>query len=71
MEHSPDSVERVQEIIRTAGVEFINLQFTDIMGIVKTVGIPVGAWPMCSSTACGSTARRSRVLPASPRAICC
>ena len=45
MEHSPASVERVQEIIRTASVEFINLQFTDIMGIVKTVGIPVGAWP--------------------------
>ena len=45
MEHSPASIERVQEIIRTAGVEFINLQFTDIMGIVKTVGIPVGAWP--------------------------
>lgn len=45
MEHNAASVERVQEIIRTAGVEFINLQFTDIMGIVKTVGIPVGAWP--------------------------
>ncbi len=45
MEHSPASVERVQEIIRSAGVEFINLQFTDIIGIVKTVGIPISAWP--------------------------
>ncbi len=45
MEHSSASIERVEEIIRTAGVEFINLQFTDIMGIVKTVGIPVGVWP--------------------------
>jgi glutamine synthetase len=44
VEHNPASVERVQEIIAKAGVEFINLQFTDIMGIVKMVGIPVGAW---------------------------
>src|SRR3989337_2174546 len=45
MNHDPAAVERVQERIRTAGVKFINLQFTDIMGIVKTVGIPVEMWP--------------------------
>ena len=45
MNHDPAAIERVQERIRTAGVKFINLQFTDIMGIVKTVGIPVEMWP--------------------------
>ena len=44
MEHKPENIERVEEIIAKAGVEFINLQFTDIMGIVKTVGVPVSAW---------------------------
>jgi glutamine synthetase len=44
MEHSPENIERVEEIIAKAGVEFINLQFTDIMGIVKTVGVPAGAF---------------------------
>jgi glutamine synthetase len=45
MPHDPAAVERVDERIRAAGVKFINLQFTDIMGIVKTVGIPVDMWP--------------------------
>ena len=44
MEHKPENIERAEEIIAKAGVEFINLQFTDIMGIVKTVGVPVSAW---------------------------
>ncbi len=45
MPHDPSAVERVEERIRAAGVKFINLQFTDIMGIVKTVGIPADMWP--------------------------
>ncbi len=44
MEHSQENIERVEGIIAKAGVEFINLQFTDIMGIVKTVGVPAGAF---------------------------
>ncbi len=44
MNHNPVNVERVQELIRTAGVKFINLQFTDIMGIIKTVGVPAEMW---------------------------
>jgi glutamine synthetase len=45
MDHDSAAVERVAEQIRTTGIQFINLQFTDIMGIVKTVGIPVDTWP--------------------------
>jgi glutamine synthetase len=44
MNHDLAAIERVQEQIRTASIQFINLQFTDIMGIVKTVGIPVEQW---------------------------
>jgi glutamine synthetase len=43
--HNPVSVERIQEQIASAGVKFVNLQFTDIMGIVKTVSVPVELWP--------------------------
>ena len=45
MNHDRADVDRVDQIIRAANVEFINLQFTDIMGIVKTVGVPAGMWP--------------------------
>jgi len=44
MLHPPAEIARVQEIIEQARVEFINLQFTDIMGSVKQVTIPVGEW---------------------------
>ncbi len=45
MEPTKDQIARVDERIREAGVRFINLQFTDIMGIVKTVGVPAERWP--------------------------
>jgi glutamine synthetase len=38
------AVERVAEIIATENVRFINLQFTDIAGIVKQITIPVDHW---------------------------
>ncbi len=38
------SVERVAEIISKDAVRFINLQFTDIMGIVKQITIPAEHW---------------------------
>jgi glutamine synthetase len=44
MSHDPAKVEQVQEKIRSAGIKFINLQFTDIMGMVKSVGVPVEMW---------------------------
>ncbi len=39
------NVERAKETIAASGVQFINLQFTDIMGVVKSVGIPAEMWP--------------------------
>jgi glutamine synthetase len=38
------SVERVAELIAQENVRFINLQFTDIAGIVKQISIPVEHW---------------------------
>jgi len=37
--------QRVQAIIQEANVQFINLQFSDIVGIVKQVTIPTHQWP--------------------------
>jgi glutamine synthetase len=44
MTHEPSAVESVNELIETAGIKFINLQFTDIVGVVKSIGIPIGMW---------------------------
>ena len=45
MTHDPDKANSIAEIIKTQQVQFINLQFTDIMGVVKSIGIPVEIWP--------------------------
>ena len=42
--HDKGQVERVAALIKQAGIRFINLQFTDISGIVKSVGVPVTMW---------------------------
>ncbi|MDP2360581.1 MAG: glutamine synthetase family protein [bacterium] len=44
MNHDKGQVERVTALIKKAGIRFINLHFTDISGIVKSVGIPVSMW---------------------------
>ncbi|NOZ28535.1 MAG: type I glutamate--ammonia ligase [Chloroflexi bacterium] len=44
MQQDSADVERVQEIIERAGVQFVNLQFTDIVGSVKQVTIPISEW---------------------------
>jgi glutamine synthetase len=44
MVHDPAQMERVQKLIIDRKVEFINLQFSDIVGIVKTVTIPAHEW---------------------------
>jgi glutamine synthetase len=45
MVHDPAAIERVAEIISSANIQFINLQFTDIVGVAKSIGIPVHMWP--------------------------
>ena len=45
MTHDPAKFERVEALIRETNVQFINLQFSDIVGIVKQVTIPVHQWP--------------------------
>jgi len=44
MHHDKVDSARVEETVRTSGVRFVNLQFTDIMGFVKTVGMPIEQW---------------------------
>jgi glutamine synthetase len=39
------TAEMILQEARDAGVEFVNLQFTDVMGIVKMVTIPVDVFP--------------------------
>ena len=45
MTYDPTEFERVEALIEEANVQFINLQFSDIVGIVKQVTIPVHQWP--------------------------
>jgi glutamine synthetase len=45
MTADPTEFERVQALIQEAKVQFINLQFSDIVGIVKQVSIPTQQWP--------------------------
>lgn len=39
------TAEEVLSRAEEAGVEFVNLQFTDVMGIVKSVSIPIDVFP--------------------------
>lgn len=45
MIYDPTEFERVEALIREAKVQFIDLQFSDIVGIVKQVTIPTREWP--------------------------
>jgi glutamine synthetase len=47
--HSAD-FERVEALIREANVEFVNLQFSDIVGIVKQITIPTHQWPQAAKS---------------------
>lgn len=44
VQHAPEELERVDELIRRNDIRFIRLQFSDIIGIAKHVTIPVGHW---------------------------
>ena len=43
----PDVLQRVKETIERENIKFINLQFTDIIGMVKSVTIPVSQFDDC------------------------
>lgn len=47
--HSPEQLERVDEIIKRNDIRFIRLQFSDIVGVAKHVTIPVGHWDTATS----------------------
>jgi glutamine synthetase len=44
MERS-EKIAAIAELIAEHNIQFVNLQFTDIMGVVKSVGLPVTMWP--------------------------
>lgn len=47
LETSQTSVQEVKQLIERENVAFINLQFTDIIGIVKSVTIPISQFDDC------------------------
>jgi len=46
MDYDLAEFERVEALIQEANVQFIDLQFSDIVGIVKQVSIPTHQWPL-------------------------
>jgi glutamine synthetase len=44
VDFAPEQLERVEEVIKRDGIQFIRLQFTDIVGQTKQVTIPVEHW---------------------------
>ena len=48
MPHDPTQLERVAELIARQNVRFINLQFSDIIGIIKQITIPVAQWSVAT-----------------------
>lgn len=42
--HTPEQLQRVDDLIRRNDIRFIRLQFSDIVGIAKHITIPVGHW---------------------------
>jgi len=44
MVYDSKKIKKVADIIRKSGIKFINLQFIDIVGVVKSVGVPVEMW---------------------------
>ncbi len=41
MNHDPARLEEIRAFIKKENIEFVNLQFTDIHGMVKSVGLPI------------------------------
>jgi glutamine synthetase len=44
MKHDSQKVKAIDASIAANHIQFINLQFTDIMGVAKSVGLPVKMW---------------------------
>ncbi len=42
--HTPEQLQRVDDLIRRNDIRFIRLQFSDIVGIAKHITIPIGHW---------------------------
>jgi glutamine synthetase len=53
MNHDPSKIKQVAETIKAHSIQYINLQFTDMIGMLKSVGMPSERY---SNTECGSTA---------------
>ncbi len=44
MMHDSSKVKHVADLIHKHNIQFINLQFTDMMGMIKSVGTPIWTW---------------------------
>lgn len=44
MNHDPVKVKQIAEMIKEQKIQFINLQFSDMMGMLKSVGMPIAMW---------------------------
>ncbi|MGB8648525.1 MAG: type I glutamate--ammonia ligase [Anaerolineae bacterium] len=42
--HDANKVQRVSDLIQKQNIQFINLQFTDMLGVPKSVGTPIWTW---------------------------
>src|SRR3972149_4694908 len=42
--HNPTLVKQIASSIKSNDIQFMNLQFTDMMGIPKSVSIPIATW---------------------------
>ena len=71
MNNSPESTIELLTRVKQAQIKFIDLQFTDIVGVVKNVTIPVHELSEAlENENSGSMAHRLKALPASQKAIC-
>ncbi len=43
-DHNPTQVKQIADSIKSHGIQFVNLQFTDMMGIPKSVSMPIVMW---------------------------
>ena len=50
MTHDPALIEGIREKVAKEKIEFVNLQFTDIHGMVKSIGLPINMY--CSPGVC-------------------
>lgn len=49
VEYNTEQLERTDDVIKRNNIRFIRLQFSDIMGIIKQVTIPIDLWDTATS----------------------